>query len=78
MKSTGPAGIVQKMHSNGLIDGNSVRALLLAERRARRRLQLSPPPRMAEAFVAQNPDCVQPTHPAQIRLIGFFTADLIA
>jgi hypothetical protein len=23
---------------------------------------------MAEAFVAQNPDCVQPTHPAQIRL----------
>src|SRR5262249_41458595 len=23
---------------------------------------------MAEAFVAQNPDCVQPNHPAQIRL----------
>src|SRR5262249_37297888 len=39
------------------------------QRRARRRrLQLSPPPRMAEAFVAQNPDCVQPNHPAQIRL----------
>jgi hypothetical protein len=23
---------------------------------------------MAEAFVAQNPDCAQPNHPAQIRL----------
>jgi glycosyltransferase involved in cell wall biosynthesis len=23
---------------------------------------------MAEAFVAQNPDCVQPNHPAQTRL----------
>jgi hypothetical protein len=31
-------------------------------------LQLSPPPRMVEAFVAQNPDCAQPTRPAQIRL----------
>src|SRR6266508_6190342 len=35
---------------------------------SRRRLQLSPPARMAEVFVAQNPDCVQPTRPAQIRL----------
>jgi len=28
----------------------------------------SPPPRMAEAFVAQNPDCLQPNYSAQIRL----------
>src|SRR5262249_16801992 len=39
------------------------------QRRARcRRLQLSPPARMVEAFVAQNPDWAQPTRPAQIRL----------
>jgi hypothetical protein len=31
---------------------------------------------MAEAFVAQNPDCVQPNHPcSNPSEIGFFTAD---
>src|SRR5262245_2314270 len=42
--------------------------LLNARRVRRRRLQLSPPARMVEAFVAQNPDCAQPTRPAQIPL----------
>jgi hypothetical protein len=39
-----------------------------SRRARRRRLQLSPPPRMVEVFVAQNPDCTQPTRPAHIRL----------
>ena len=32
----------------------------------RRRLQLSSPARMVEAFVAQNPDRSRPSRPAQI------------
>src|SRR5262249_27106642 len=46
------------------------------QRRARRRrLQLSPPTRMVEAFVAQNPDCAQYPPSLNPSEIGFFMAD---
>ena len=45
------------------------------QRRDRRRwLQLPPPARVAESFVAQNPDRARPSCPVQCE-IGFFTDD---